>query len=302
MPGVELPDTWHVTTDIELSSPIAQIQKVVADGAIADLGDDGHHTLELVAADASDNFVHEGFIEASLDTFFGQVALVNEQVEQLVNLFVGEAEFVLVGLVRPQVGGRRLVDDRRGDVHVARKLADLRLVEVADGIEGGSHVTPNSRIAEQDFGFVARADHESFEVFGAVIQDDHASARHDVAFARLRHVGVFVDERIHHVGDLDRLALDSELVNQQLSMIQRVAAGCFVGHADDQHVLGSEGFGGEGAREGGVDAAREADDGAGESDAGDFGADETCQDLAGEGGIDGEVSHCDPSSHPRERR
>ena len=62
-------------------------------------------------------------------------ASIDEQREDAVDLLVGEAELVLVGLVGPQVGGRALAQDGRGYAEVTRELAYLRLVEVADRVD-----------------------------------------------------------------------------------------------------------------------------------------------------------------------
>ena len=243
----------------------------------------------MISADARHHFFNEGFVEPRLHTFFGQAALIHEQVKQFVHFGVGEAEFAFVGLACPQVSGGRLVHDRRGDVHRLRELADLRLVQIADGIDGAGHVAPQCGVAQQDFGFIARANRQSLEGFRPIIKHDHARPRQDVSLADFRHLRIAADERLDHVGNLNRLTLDLELVNQQLGVFQRIAAGGLVRHADGEHVLRPQRFRGQRAREGGIQSAGKPDDRARETGAGDLGFDESRQDLAREGGVDGEV-------------
>ena len=49
---------------IRLGAPVAEIQKVITDGAVADLGDRRLHAFELVTANARGDGVDKFFIEA----------------------------------------------------------------------------------------------------------------------------------------------------------------------------------------------------------------------------------------------
>jgi hypothetical protein len=88
----------------------------------------------VVAADALDDRLDELLGKAGCDALCGAVALVDEQVEQPVDLGVGEAQLALVCLPDPQVGGGWLGEIAPGRPW-ARQLARW-VVQVADGFRG----------------------------------------------------------------------------------------------------------------------------------------------------------------------
>src|SRR5207245_5903792 len=84
------------------------------------------------------------------------VAAVDQVVEELVDHPVLEAQLDLVGLAGPEVGRGRLFDDVGWNADHVRELPDLRLVQVAEWIDGAGKVTVDGSVSEQELGFIAR--------------------------------------------------------------------------------------------------------------------------------------------------
>ena len=122
------------------SAPIPQVQEIVADGAAGEFGDGWQDAFKLVAAHPFDHFADELFGEAGLDAFFGTVALVYQQIEQLVHILIGKAKFAFIRLAGPQVGGRGFGNDGFGDLQGPGQLAHLGLVQIADRVERAGRI------------------------------------------------------------------------------------------------------------------------------------------------------------------
>src|SRR5207302_2647506 len=85
------------------------------------------------------------------------------------------------GLAGPEVGRGRLFDDVGGNADHVRELPDLRLVQVAEWIDGAGKVTVDGSVSEQELGFVARPQDQGAPGPGLVIQDRHPLPGHLVA-------------------------------------------------------------------------------------------------------------------------
>ena len=107
--------------------------------------------------------------------------LVDPPEQQPIEHRVAEAALGLVGLARPQVGRRRLADDRVGDADGRGQLADLALVQVADRVERAGAVAEQRRVADQRLGLVAGPDDQPAPRHRVVVQDGHPHAGHEVA-------------------------------------------------------------------------------------------------------------------------
>src|SRR6185437_5912387 len=109
-----------------------RVQVVDAGRARPELRDRRHLALELGGGDEPLDAFDERAVEAHLDQLVGAPAAVDPPVQDPVEQRVAEGALVLVGLVRPQVGARRLGDDLSGNADRRRQLPDLALVQVAD--------------------------------------------------------------------------------------------------------------------------------------------------------------------------
>ena len=76
-------------------------------------------------------------------------------IQQSIHLGITKSQLCLIGLADPQVGGRRLRNDFLRNVQERGQLPDLRLVQVADGIQGGSQIAVKRPVPQQELGFVA---------------------------------------------------------------------------------------------------------------------------------------------------
>src|SRR5512144_575203 len=100
-----------------LCPPIAQIQEIVAYSAVGELGDRGQDTLEMVAADALHHRTHKSISKSRLDAIFRRVALIHQEMQELVHFGVGETQLALVGLAFPQVCGWGFLENLFWDAH-----------------------------------------------------------------------------------------------------------------------------------------------------------------------------------------
>ena len=125
-------------------------------------------------------------LEADRDHLVDGPPLVDPPEQQPVELRVGEARLGLVGLARPQVGRRRLADDRLGHADRRRQLPDLALVQVADRVERARRVAEQRRVADQRLGLVAGPDDEAPPRDRAVVEHRHPHPRHEVAAPQRR--------------------------------------------------------------------------------------------------------------------
>ena len=171
------------------------------------------------------------------------------------------------------------------------ELAELSFIEIADGIDGRGGVAKDGAIAEENFSFVTGAHDEPFEIFGLVVEDDHAEAGHDIAHAEGVCDGLLGVVGFGHIGNGNGFGRDAELVDEELGMIEGALGGGAIRHADGEDVFGAEGMGGKCTGDGGIDATREADDGFVETDAIELTFDEASENFFGKLGVDGEVDH-----------
>ena len=82
----------------------------------------------MVAAYAFDHLTHKVLLETFGDTVLRVVAFVDQQVQQLIHIFVGEAQLILVRLTLLEIRGRRLVYDHLGHPQRAGELPQLCFV------------------------------------------------------------------------------------------------------------------------------------------------------------------------------
>src|ERR1035441_1756293 len=98
-------------------------------------------------------------------------ALVDHQMEQLVDSGVLEAELFLVRLALPEVGGGGLLDHRGRQPEIPGEGEDLGLVEVPERVEGVGHVAVDGPVAEQQLGLVGGPDHQRCPRQREVVED-----------------------------------------------------------------------------------------------------------------------------------
>src|SRR5688572_12937349 len=91
--------------------------------------------LEAEALLVEQDSLHHPLVIAPRHHLFRPQALIEEEIKDLVRRQVVEAQVSLVRLTREEIRGRRLVDDRGGQPEVARELPDLRLVQIAQGVQ-----------------------------------------------------------------------------------------------------------------------------------------------------------------------
>ena len=85
-------------------APLPQVQEVITDSATAQFGDGRHDAFELVLAHALDDSVNKFHLKSTVNTFLRRVTLIYQQVEQLINRSVSEAQLIFICLPGPQVG------------------------------------------------------------------------------------------------------------------------------------------------------------------------------------------------------
>ena len=163
-----------------------------------------------------------------------------------VELLVREADVALVGLAGPEAGRRGLAADRGRHAEVGREVADLRLVEVADGIDRAGHVAVDRAVADEELGLVARPQDEPALARGIVVEDGHPLPGHLVAAldAALRRVGGEVEVDLG--GDIDRLVPDAQPRGEGPGVADVFGEGLAVRHDQPQDVPRAEGPGGQG--------------------------------------------------------
>src|SRR5437870_6203046 len=150
--------------------PVSWIEKVVTNCPQAQLGDKRHHSFVVIPANHLSNPVDQVRVEIMLDEFARAQPAIDHVIQDEVGVGVGEAKLALVGLSLPELRGRRFAHDRLGDADGERELAQLRLVEVADGIDAAGHVAELRAVAEEELGLVARAEDDPIGP-GAVVLD-----------------------------------------------------------------------------------------------------------------------------------
>ena len=70
------------------------------------------------------------------DTGFGAITPFDQQMQQPVNLIIGEPQLVFIGLTLPQVSRGRLVDHRIRYTQMPSQLAHLGFIQVAQRLQG----------------------------------------------------------------------------------------------------------------------------------------------------------------------
>ena len=149
-------------------------------------------------------------------------------------------ELGLVGLAGPEIGAWMLVDDALRHAQGAGQRPHLRLVEVADGVDGGRHVAVDGAVAEKELCLVAGAQHECAECCRVIVEDRHAFTRHLVAAAhrvRVREAGeVGVDLR----RDVDPHRPDTSRLHDPVRVGDAVRARTAVRQDEAGDVLGAQ--------------------------------------------------------------
>jgi len=95
-------------------------------------------------------------------------AAVDVNREHRVDGVVVDAEFLLVGLVGPQLRRRRLRHEVLGDVQLPGELANLHLVEVADWVAVDGTVAVLGEVARECLRPVSGSEHDA----GLVVRDE----------------------------------------------------------------------------------------------------------------------------------
>ena len=181
------------------------------------------------------------------------------------------------------------VEDLLGHAQIRRQMVKLRLVEIADGIDGRGHVAELRAVAQEQLALVARAGHQGPERRALVVEHGHPLAGALVGQAKLRGVGKLGEIGVDLVGDRHVDRADAQLVDHRLAVAPRGLAGGFVGHGHGQHVLRPERPGAEERDHAGVDAAGEPDHRPLEPRPANLRADEPAENLRDQFGVDLQV-------------
>src|SRR5436309_3999686 len=209
------PRRW---TTCSVRFPVARIEEVMADRAETHFGDERHHSLVMTSTHPLADVVDECRIETGGDQLGRTQAAIDEVIQDEVRLRVGESELALVGLTLPEVRARRLAYDDVRHTEEHRHLAQLSLVEIADGIEVAGHVTVSRPVAEEQLGLVARSQHEAVGP-SAVVLDRFPLARHLVAAPYAIDVAEASEVRVDLWRDVDLLKRDTERLRDQTSVL-----------------------------------------------------------------------------------
>lgn len=209
----------------------------------------------------------------------------------------------MVCLVLAELGAGRLFDGVGGDedsvaVEVSGELPDAPFCEVCDGRECAAHVAVEGAVANGEFGLVAGGEQEGVVVVGVCHEEDASDAGLEVLFGEA--VGLVLEGGLQGFPecaedglDGDGVGLDAEVLSERCGIVEGALRGEVAGHEQADDIVWSERADGESGSEGGVDAAGESEEGAGEagllevvSDAGDEGllgeVDRVCGDEVGE--------------------
>ena len=193
--------------------------------------------LELRALHQGVYPLDKGRIETLHDQLTGGVPLVYQQVQQLVHLYVGETQFAFVRLPFPEIGTGGLVENGLGHTERSRQLAHLRLVQVADRVQGAGHVAPECAVAQQQLRLVAGADDEGLKCLGLIVDGDHARARHDVAAALggqlLFPIGIGFDHR----RNLEDAVVNAECRHHPMRVTETGRVAGTIGQHDCPHAV-----------------------------------------------------------------
>src|SRR5256712_13465514 len=130
-------DERHVSS---VGFPVAWIEEVVADRTKTDFGDQRHHALVVALAHHLADPSYQSGVEAGRDELGRAQPPIDHVGQDEVRAGGGESELVLVGLADPELCSRGLPHDLAGYAEMRRELAQLRLVEVADGVDRAGHV------------------------------------------------------------------------------------------------------------------------------------------------------------------
>src|SRR5438874_3784207 len=219
---------WSSLRPLRLGSvgfPVARIEEVVADGAEAELRDERHDALVVVASNELADARDQLSVETVFDELRGPETPIDHVIEDEVRVGVGEAELALVGLPLPELRRRRLVHDRFGNADRERELAELRLVQIAHWIDAAGHVAELRSVAKEELGLVAGPEDDPVRP-GAVVFDALPLARPLVAEADLVDLRVDAGEvRVHLPGDRHLLEREAELFRELLSVVSGLSGG-----------------------------------------------------------------------------
>src|SRR5438067_2574743 len=127
--------------------PVARIEEVVAYGSEAELRDERHDALVVVAPDQLADARDQLSVEAVFNELRGPQAPTDHAIEDEAGVGGCEAELALVRLSLPELRRRRLAHDPFGDTDGQRELAELRLVQITDRIDAACHVAELGSVA-----------------------------------------------------------------------------------------------------------------------------------------------------------
>ena len=182
---------------------------------------------------------------------------------------------VLVGLVGTQLGRGRPGDDALGnDLAVAvapdGQAVDQGLGHVLDDGEAAGHVAVQRAIAGGHLGLVARGQHQAAGLVGQGHQQRAAHPRLDVLFGGVhRQAGELPRQQalegVHGRADGDVVIAHAQPPRHVGGVDLGNVGGIARGHHDGAHIVGADGVHRHGQHHGRIDAAGQADDGAGET-------------------------------------
>ena len=232
--------------------------------------------LVLVDVDELCDPADDRLVVTELDDLAGCPVVLHVEPQDRVEHFVGRQALV-VTLVRPQLGRRRLgehalVDDGapRSRVDEAAQVVDTGLEDVLDDRIPADRVAVDREVADGHFTLVARGQHHPAELVGQRHQRDAAEAALHIL---LGEVGCPTLERRrehlvvgHEPGlDRDRAEVDAQPIGQILCIRTRPFAGVPRRHRHAVHLIGPERVDRDAGDERGIDAAGESDDDVGET-------------------------------------
>ncbi len=185
---------------------------------------------------------------------------------------------ILIGLIGPELGRGRLVDDvdrdhftRRSErtgrhmaVAPARQRIDLHLVQILDRVEAAIHVAVERGVANRHFALVAGGHHHRAELVGDCHQDDATRPAlqvflGDPFISALEHVAQNREKALHRLLDRHCVIATAQCFGAGLGVFDRGFRGVAVRQHDRAQPLLAQRIDGECGADCRINTARQTD-------------------------------------------
>ena len=154
---------------------------------------------------------------------------------------------ILVLLIRPQLGRRRLGDSRLGNdlpvtIDPASQLEHFRFRHITDHRQPAAHVAVQRAVPDRQLALVAGGKHERTEFVGGRHQNQSTQTRLHIFLGHiLRPIAKDrLETRLHHFKarvNADHVVLNAEIRRERLGVIETALRGIRRGHGDAAHIL-----------------------------------------------------------------